>query len=125
MHLLYDSAEEINMLPILQILVVALTLVAFLVVLKKTGAAGILIISSYVILLIPDRFFIELLSNIYFDNELGKVTNIADWLESGMSLLVLASVVLLLVFFVLKIKKENRNERICPDETKSLSSQNT
>jgi hypothetical protein len=93
------------MITSLYLIVAVLSLAMCFVIIKIVGKFGFFIIFSYLILIIPDRFFIRALTDIYFNLDLGRITNIAVWLESGMSLTVILSLAFSLVGFLL-IKRE-------------------
>ena len=94
------------MLPAFYSLIVILSLVASFLILKKTGAIGILIILAYLIISIPDHLLMKALTDVYLDNEMSDVTSWVIWVEVGVPLRMLFSLALLSFGFYLLKKKQ-------------------
>lgn len=97
------------MLTFLYTLIIALSVLTFFVILKKTGVSGIFIILGSLLVLIPDRFLIQELTENYLESINEREGSLGVWLEIWMSLRIALSLILVLVGFSL-FKKDKTAE---------------
>jgi hypothetical protein len=98
------------MIMLLYSLVIILSVLIFVLIFKRLGKPGLCVIISYLIFLIPDRIIIQKLKELYLNFVIEKGVSLGVWLEVGITLKILFSLVLSFVGFLLL--KSNRAQQM-------------